>query len=60
MREVIARSDKICSYCKEEIAEGEECVQSEGRYNLFYHPGCAVKRFGNIIKWKKSDKKINL
>lgn len=50
MKIVTAKTDKICAFCKEMIKEGEECVQSESRYDLFYHKNCAKERYGNLIK----------
>jgi len=50
MRYVKARKEHKCSFCKEQIEEGELCVQSEGNFGLFWHEECHKKRFqGSVL-----------
>ena len=47
MRYVKAGTEHSCSVCKKIIFEGEVCIQSQSRYDLFYHEGCHTERFGD-------------
>ena len=44
-RYVTARKEHQCTFCKELITEGSECVQSLANWGLFYHPDCYNERY---------------
>ncbi len=57
MRYVKARQPHDCVVCKEEISEGEVCIQSLSGWGHFYHESCHNERFQHSIAHTPSNER---